>query len=385
VLADSHGNCVYVGDRDCSLQRRHQKVVEEAPAPGLDAQLRIQIGEAACRIALKAGYVGAGTAEFLVEPDGSFWFLELNARLQVEHPVTEAVYHLDLVELQLRVAQGEALPFTQADLEPRGHAIEVRVYAEDPVTFLPTGGRVLALTLPSGPGVRVDHALSVRQNIPLAYDPLLAKVIVHGDTRDDALERLDDALSQLSIPGVVTNAPLLRHAIDLPAFAAATHDIATLEANPLEESSLAIPADIEQSARERLLRHVANDPFFALAQRAHAPAADAPQVTTHGDTIWVSSGGRDWQLPRSTIVSTAGAGDADMHGSRAVLTAPMPGTVIKALDPGTEVRSGDAVVVLEAMKMENAIAAPFDGVVGTVSCAVGELVARGATVAEVER
>ncbi|MBC7644438.1 MAG: hypothetical protein H7123_04870, partial [Thermoleophilia bacterium] len=228
LLADTHGTTLYVGDRDCSLQRRHQKVVEEAPAPGLSDKLRTAIGESAVRIAVAAGYVNAGTAEFLVDPaTGEFWFLELNARLQVEHPVTELAFGIDLVHWQLRIARGEHLTLIQSQIRPVAHAIEVRLYAEDPITLLPTGGRVAQVVLPSGPGVRVDHALEAGMEVSLAYDPMLGKIITVGATRNDARLRLLEALGDVFVPGVVTNGTLPVHALALPVFIAARHDIYT--------------------------------------------------------------------------------------------------------------------------------------------------------------
>lgn len=213
VLADAHGNVVHLGERECSLQRRHQKVIEEAPSPLLDPQTRERIGVAACNTARCVDYVGAGTVEFIVSaqrPD-EFFFMEMNTRLQVEHPVTEAITGLDLVEWQLRVGAGEKLGFAQNDIELRGHAIEARVYAEDPAReFLPTGGRVLAVFEPAGPGVRVDSSLLGGTVVGSDYDPLLTKVIAHGADREEALDRLDQALARTAVLGVQTNVEFLR-------------------------------------------------------------------------------------------------------------------------------------------------------------------------------
>jgi acetyl-CoA/propionyl-CoA carboxylase biotin carboxyl carrier protein len=212
VLADEHGTCVHLGERECSLQRRHQKVVEEAPSPAVDPALRAEMGEAAVRLARACGYTGAGTVEFIATGDArAFFFLEMNTRLQVEHPVTELVTGLDLVELQLRVAAGEPLALSQDEVELRGHAVEARVYAEDPAAgFLPTGGRVLALREPSGPGVRVDSGLAAGVLVGADYDPLLAKVIAHGADRAQALARLDAALAGTAVLGLGTNVAFLR-------------------------------------------------------------------------------------------------------------------------------------------------------------------------------
>ena len=407
LLADSHGTRLYVGDRDCSLQRRHQKVVEEAPAPGLTAQLRIAMGEAAVRLAEAAGYENAGTAEFLVAPDGRYFFLELNARLQVEHPVTEEAFGIDLAQWQLRIARGEQLTVQQDELRVHSHVIEARLYAEDPVTFLPTGGEIIRLHLPERDGVRIDHALAEGSRVSLAYDPLLAKVIASGGTREAARRRLLDALRELSVLGAITNAALLRHALELPAFAAATHDTSTLEANLLEESALAPPADVVAAARRSVLAAAgtdrttgAADPYRAvgawrqsglrddavLGERSPV-ASEEPQVRAveRGDRLWFSHCGVTWDVPRSTIAASGGAGSLEAAGDHAELTAPMPGTVIQAVEPGTDVQAGQTVVVLEAMKMENAISAPFAGRVESIGCSVGDLVAKGAVLAEVVR
>jgi acetyl/propionyl-CoA carboxylase alpha subunit len=400
LLADGHGTRLYVGDRDCSLQRRHQKVVEEAPAPELPHSLRVAMGEAVVRLAEVAGYVNAGTAEFLVDRDGSFYFLELNARLQVEHPVTEEAFGIDLAQWQLRIARGERLTIDQASLVPHAHAIEARLYAEDPVTFLPTGGEIVRLLLPHRNGVRIDHALLEGQRVSLAYDPLLAKVIATGGSREEARRRLLHALRDLSVLGAVTNAALLRHALELPDFAAATHDTSTLEANLLDESVLEPSEELVLAARRASTPGDDRDPFPQLSgwrlpelapadPSPHGPRAGAApddlHVATRGDRLWFSHEGITYDVPRNTIASRSGAGSMDAAGDHAELTAPMPGTVIQAVEPGTEVSAGQPVVVLEAMKMENAIAAPFDGRVESIGCSVGDLVAKGAVLAEVVR
>ncbi|MCB0878617.1 MAG: hypothetical protein KDC46_06510, partial [Thermoleophilia bacterium] len=400
LLADSHGNRLYVGDRDCSLQRRHQKVVEEAPAPGLPHQLRMAMGEATVRIAEAAGYENAGTAEFLVDRDGRFYFLELNARLQVEHPVTEEAFGIDLAQWQLRIARDEQLTVRQDELHVHAHAIEARLYAEDPVTFLPTGGEIVRLHLPDRDGVRIDHALREGARVSLAYDPLLAKVIATGGTREEARRRLLHALRDMSVLGAITNAALLRHALELREFSEASHDTSTLEANLLDESALEPPAELVLAARQRVTTGSVDDPYRRLAgwrlpqfasSDVHVPAADyadrwaALHAVERGDRLWFSFGGVTWDVPRSPIGGAGGPGSFDAAGDHAELTAPMPGTVIQAVEPGTEVTAGQPVVVLEAMKMENAIAAPFDGRVETIGCAVGDLVAKGAVLAEVVR
>lgn len=392
LLADEHGTTLYIGDRDCSLQRRHQKVVEEAPAPGLDPALRVALGEAAVRIAQGAGYVSAGTAEFLVARDGSWYFLELNARLQVEHPVTEVAFGIDLVDWQLRIAQGQPLTLSQDEITPIAHAIEARVYAEDPCTYLPTGGRVLGLSLPDTSSVRIDHALQVGGEIPLHYDPLLAKVIASGASREQARTELVSALRRCAIAGAVTNVPLLLHALRISEFVAVTHSIDTLEATPLDPATLEPSAALVRAARHQQLNHEATDAFVALGgwhsvpastdrQVRHAAIEPPALVTSDGDSVWVCADGGAVQLDRDTIVIADESDDAAAHGSEARLTAPMPGTVISVLDAGETVQAGDAVVVIEAMKMENSITAPFTGRVSSTSCTVGDMVVRGAELA----
>src|SRR5258708_6541339 len=203
VLADEHGNAVYLGERDCSIQRRHQKVVEEAPSPAVTPEMRSRMGEIAVRAAQAVGYTNAGTIEFLADADGQFYFLEMNTRLQVEHPVTELVTGLDLVALQIRIAAGERLPFRQEDVQLRGHAIECRVYAEDPENnFAPSPGRITALIEPQGPGIRIDSGIYQGWNVPLEYDPLLAKLVGYGQTREQAIGRLERALRAYSVGGI---------------------------------------------------------------------------------------------------------------------------------------------------------------------------------------
>src|SRR5512146_904442 len=211
ILADEHGNCVYLGERECSVQRRHQKVLEESPSPIVDSEMRRRMGEIAVRVARAAGYTNAGTVEFLVDENKNFYFLEMNTRLQVEHPVTELVTGLDLVQLQFRIASGEPLPFKQGDIQIRGHAIECRVYAEDPDNnFFPSPGQITRLISPSGPGIRRDSGMYEGWTVPLEYDPLLAKLIGYGTTRDDAIRRLQRALYEYFVGGIKTNIPLFR-------------------------------------------------------------------------------------------------------------------------------------------------------------------------------
>lgn len=229
VLADEHGNTVYLGERDCSLQRRHQKVVEESPSPAATPDMRRRMGEIAVKAAQAAGYMNAGTIEFLADQSGNFYFLEMNTRLQVEHPVTELVTGLDLVQLQIRVAAGERLPFSQSDVAMRGHAVECRIYAEDPDNnYFPSPGEITSLAEPSGPGVRVDSGVYVGWRVPIDYDPLLAKLIAYGETREQAMGRLKRALDEYFIGGVKTNLGLFRRILADPEFLAGRADTGSL-------------------------------------------------------------------------------------------------------------------------------------------------------------
>jgi len=230
ILADQHGNTVYLGERECSIQRRHQKVLEESPSPLVDPDMRRRMGEVAVRVAQAAGYTNAGTIEFLVDPQKNFYFLEMNARLQVEHPITELTTGLDLVHLQIRIAAGEKLPFTQDDVRWRGHAIECRVYAEDPDNnFLPSPGKITLLLEPSGPGIRRDSGVYEGWNVPLEYDPLLAKLIGYGSDRAQATARLVRALSEYFVGGIKTNISLFRHILNDEDFQAGRLDTGYLD------------------------------------------------------------------------------------------------------------------------------------------------------------
>jgi len=230
LIADTHGNCIYLGERECSVQRRHQKVIEEAPSAVVGDDLRRRMGDAAARLALSAGYVNAGTVEFLVDEQQNFYFLEMNTRLQVEHPVTEMVTGLDLVQMQLRVAMGEPLGIAQSDVHLRGHAIECRIYAEDPANnFFPSPGLITRLVQPAGPGVREDCAVYAGWNVPLDYDPMLSKLVAFGATREAAIDRMLRALDEYVIGGIRTNVSLFRHILEDPDFRAARIDTGYLE------------------------------------------------------------------------------------------------------------------------------------------------------------
>ncbi len=445
ILADAHGNCVHLFERECSIQRRHQKIVEEAPSPALTPQQREMIGEAAVRLACAAGYVNAGTAEFLYdETDGRFAFLEVNTRLQVEHPVTEAVTGVDLVQLQIAIAGGARLPFRQEDLRQRGHAIEVRLCAEDPVTFLPTGGRLTRFDLPDD--IRCDTGVETRDEVTLYYDSLLAKLIVYADDRSAAIATLRSALDRCVIDGVTTNLPLLRAIAEHPAFSAGelttdflnVHQVTQHLPVPLlapnEVLLAAAIADVQSLASGRA---ATRDPWGALGPwrmlRADMPLhyrddageryvritehADGWRITIDGASYTVEAltarldhlvlrmaDGRierfgmtrdgaawciEWRGQRFRLVHAAldveRLGAAGHSHSRAGLEAPMPGTIARILvHEGERVAAHQPLVVLEAMKMEHIVAAPHDGIVLRLPYAVGALVAKGALLVELE-
>lgn len=259
VLADHHGHGVYLGERECSVQRRHQKVIEEAPSAVVDADLRARMGETAVRLAMAAGYTNAGTVEFLVDQDRNFYFLEMNTRLQVEHPVTELVTGLDLVHLQIRIAEGEPLPFTQQDVQLRGHAIECRIYAEDPENqFFPSPGKITRLLQASGPGIREDCGIYEGWTVPLDYDPILSKLITYAPTRALAIERMLRALSEYHVGGIATNLSLFRHILQDPDFRTANIDTGYLERLLAKSPIGANNAPLGEQEREAALVAAAN-------------------------------------------------------------------------------------------------------------------------------
>ena len=342
LLADAHGSVVALGERDCSVQRRHQKVLEETPAPHLDAGLRARLHEAAVAFGRAIGYRSAGTVEFVVEDD-AFFFLELNGRIQVEHPVTEAVTGLDLVERQIRIADGEAVAASDA---PSGHAVEVRLYAEDPRTFLPQAGRIERLRLPTD-AVRVDSGVEEGDEIGLGYDPMIAKLVAYAPTRIEALDHLARALAETKVEGVTTNLPFLRWLVAHPVVRAGAATTAFLTEYP----PLAAPPLLRAAAPFR-------EPWrLNLPAPPPAPPPDV-DVESH--------------RPRAAEGATT-------------VTAPMPGTVIRVeVEPGDEVRARQPLVVLEAMKMEIPVSSPFDGAVKAVHVSAGDRVAGGALIAELE-
>jgi acetyl-CoA carboxylase biotin carboxylase subunit len=286
VLADEQGNTVYLGERECSIQRRHQKVIEEAPSPVVGPELRRRMGEVAVRVARSAGYTNAGTVEFLLDPDNNFYFLEMNTRLQVEHPVTELITGLDLLHLQIRVAAGEKLPFVQADLCLRGHAIECRIYAEDPDNdYFPSPGRISLLLEPSGPGIRLDSGIYQGWTVPLDYDPLLAKLIGYGSDRPQAIARLVRALNEYFVGGIKTNLPLFRRILGDAEFQTGRLDTGYLE------RLLASPA-LRAQREDSALAAIAAGAFALLdrpsaATRAGSPnGADGPAAGRDAVSVW---------------------------------------------------------------------------------------------------
>ena len=370
VLADSHGNAVYLGGRDCSAQRRHQKLIEEAPAPGLSDEVRAAMGEAAVAVARGCDYTNAGTVEFLFE-DGEFWYLEMNTRLQVEHPVTEMVTGLDLVEQQLRIAAGEALAFTQDDVEIRGHAIEVRINAEDPAggAFLPSPGRITQLRAPDGFGVRFDTGFEAGDEVSQFYDNLIGKLIVWGADRDTAIRRMLRALDELDIAGVATTAPadvaILKH----PDFVAATHSTKWVE-ETLDLSGVgSAKGDDDVDAPPGSVRR---DTTVEVDGRRIEVSMWVPDPAEVG-----TLGGR----PRRASAGPNASGGVG-NGQVAV---PMQGTIVKVVVAvGDAVETGDTVCVLEAMKMENNVAADIAGTVTEVKVAVGDSVGSGDVVVVIE-
>ncbi|HEY7561617.1 MAG TPA: biotin carboxylase N-terminal domain-containing protein [Gaiellaceae bacterium] len=344
LLADGHGTVLHLGERECSIQRRHQKVLEESPSAALDDDLRAAVGEAAVALARAVGYENAGTAEFVVA-DGECFFLELNARIQVEHPVTELVTGVDLVEQQLRIASGERLALDVGAAE--GHAVEVRLYAEDPLTFLPQAGRLELLELPDT--VRVDAGVEAGDAVPVAYDPLIAKLIAHAGSREEALDTLSGALRATRVAGTTTNLGFLRWLVDHPEVRAGLTTTAFLRDNPPLSRARAAPL------------------HWAGAWRLNRDHEDAVTAMSVPPTV------------ETTAHAASGAHEAS------ALTAPMPGVVIRVLArPGDRVEPRQPLVLLEAMKMETPLVSPHAAVVRRVHVAEGDRVAGGALLVELE-
>ncbi len=446
VFGDSHGDAVYLFERDCSVQRRHQKVLEEAPAPGMSAERRAAMGKAAVDAARAVGYVGAGTVEFIAGPDGDFYFMEMNTRLQVEHPVTEYITGTDLVEWQLRVAAGQPMPLRQEQLAIHGHAIEARLYAEDADRgFLPSTGTLRRLRLPTpSANVRVDTGVEEGDSITPYYDPMIAKLIVWDVDREAALRRMSQALADCQVVGVTTNAGFLRRLVNTDSFAHAKLDTALIER---EQAALNAVGDSDDAlwqlaaiAAVASTAHAGSD-----ARDPHSPwqaqdgwrlGASAPRVLplqqgerTHTLKVWaqadgwrvqrddaapatvlgsadgqrmsVQLDGRRWQLQllregdqlylfgadgqhRFTLHDPVGESD-NATADAGSLLAPMPGKIVATLvEAGTQVKRGTPLVVLEAMKMEHTLQAPADGTVKGYRAKAGDQVGDGAVLVDFE-
>jgi acetyl-CoA/propionyl-CoA carboxylase, biotin carboxylase, biotin carboxyl carrier protein len=376
VLADVDGTTIYLGERDCSLQRRHQKLVEEAPAPGVTPELRARMGEAACRVAKEMGYVNAGTCEFLLDEDGeTFYFLEMNTRLQVEHPVTEMVTGVDLVHAQLRIAAGEGMGMTQDDVELRGHSIELRLNAEDPgAGFVPSPGLITDFRAPLGPWVRLDTSAFPGYEIPRSYDSMFGKLIVWGEDRDQARHRMARAIDEMVVEGIPTTLQFGRMAVLHPQFAAGEHCTASVEREwDLSELTPYGPATS------------GDEPEGPSREVTVEVGGRRLEVKVYGELAagGGTGGGATRKAPKRA--ERGGAGGRSHAASSEDLVAPMQGTVVKyAVEEGAEVSAGDLVVVLEAMKMENNINAHRDGVVTAVHFAAGDVVESGAVLAHIE-
>ncbi|RAU48949.1 acetyl/propionyl/methylcrotonyl-CoA carboxylase subunit alpha [Pseudomonas sp. RIT412] len=429
VFADQHGRCLYLNERDCSIQRRHQKVVEEAPAPGLSSALRRAMGEAAVRAAQAIGYVGAGTVEFLLDARGGFFFMEMNTRLQVEHPVTEAITGLDLVAWQIRVAQGEPLPISQDQVPLNGHAIEVRLYAEDPANdFLPATGtlQVYRESTP-GPGRRVDSGVSEGEAISPFYDPMLGKLIAWGEDREQARLRLLGMLDEYAIGGLRTNLAFLRRIIAHPAFAAAELDTGFITRyqtallplpTALPDAFWTLAARAWQATTPPRVRE--DDPCspwstasglrpglpseVSLVLRCHDETRDVRLHDAAGTVRWQddhlqheADGVRhsalairreetlflSWQGELQAVQQVDPMASTASREHQGGLTAPMNGSIVRVLaEVGQEVEAGTPLVVLEAMKMEHSIRATRAGVVSALYCGEGEMVSEGAVLVD---
>ncbi len=434
VFADAHGNAIHLNERDCSLQRRHQKVIEEAPAPGMSAELRAAMGEAAVKAAQAVGYVGAGTVEFIADGSnglrpGGCWFMEMNTRLQVEHPVTEAITGLDLVEWQFRIAAGEKLPLTQERVPLQGHAVEARIYAEDPARgFLPSTGTLLALQFPDG--VRVDTGVEQGSAITPYYDPMIAKMIAHAPTREAALDKLAAALERTIAAGPHTNLALLAALCRADEFRAGTFDTGFIERNlatlgggarrsrrsgvrrgktvgaggrpdrgnprsrartrRLRPGMRRTVSSLPASARPRcrswstasrltlMSTYGANGPTVAVDG---VPAALDATAIEAADAIYVLRQGRQTVVRRADL----GSGDLDHADGDGQIKAPMHGKVLALLvSNGEQVEKGQRLAIVEAMKMEHALTAPHGGRVAGIAVAAGSQVAEGAKLMTIE-
>jgi geranyl-CoA carboxylase alpha subunit len=444
VFADAHGNAIHLGERDCSVQRRHQKVIEEAPCPAMTPELRKRMGEAAVNTAKAVGYVGAGTVEFLLDEGGSFYFLEMNTRLQVEHPVTEMITGLDLVALQLRVARGETLGISQEDVRLAGHAIEVRLYAEQPEAgFLPSTGHIHLFCAPSGEGVRVDAGVATGGEVSAFYDPMIAKVIAHGATRDEARRRLAAALGASAVFGPRTNRDFLIDALQQPAFAdgrATTAFIGETYGDrfapaPVGSSTLAAAAVVQHvcalqradasalsmsaelldwsstTALQTIAEYEAGDALHklsvrpkgkwtydvALGDKRHAVSISAMDSETvrfvidgqtlvvtyldDGRTVFMSTPDRTLELANLASFVRPKKSAA----GQGVLLAPMHGKLVDVcVKEGASVKRGDRLAVLEAMKMQHELVAEVDGRVARIAATAGSQIAAQSLILEIE-
>lgn len=372
VLADTHGNTLWLGERDCSAQRRHQKLVEESPAPNFPDDVRKAMGEAAVRVSKACGYVNAGTVEFLYQ-DGEFFFLEMNTRLQVEHPVTELVTGLDLVEWQLRIAAGEALTFGQDDVKRDGHAIEVRINAEDPSggKFTPSPGAITKFEQPSGPGVRLDAGYTQGDSISQFYDNLVGKLIVWGDTREKARRRLLRAIEETVIEGIATTLPADVIILSDEEFVNGTHSTKWVETN-LDFSKLPSPGAPAVSVGDGRVR---KDVTAEVNGRRVVVAMWVPETSDDGLPKPHSTAAKPRRGHNTGVIAT-GSGSVSV---------PMQGTIVKVnVEVGQNVEVGETIVILEAMKMENAVLAEKSGVVKSVKVKPGDSVSSGDVVVVIE-
>lgn len=364
IIGDQNSNMIHLGERDCTLQRRHQKLVEESPSPAVDTDLRERMGAAAVKVAQAAGYFSAGTVEFLLEKTDSgphFWFLEVNTRLQVEHPVTEMVTGIDLVKEMIRVAEGDSLSVTQDEVSIRGHAIECRINAENPAqSFLPSPGTITAYQEPGGPGVRVDSGVMPGSQIPQAYDSLIGKLICLGSTRDEAIARTLRALDEFVIEGAETTIPFHKLALSSEWFRSGSFSTKTVETE-LDLSQLGS----ERSSEERLPRPSERVMVVEVGpKRFETKVFERPKGARAKP-----------QVPNLTKRSPH-------SGSGETIVSPMQGTIVKTMvEIGDEVQAGDAICVLEAMKMENLIICHRDGVITELRVKAGEAVQMGAVLA----
>ncbi|MEE2602416.1 MAG: acetyl/propionyl/methylcrotonyl-CoA carboxylase subunit alpha [Pseudomonadota bacterium] len=424
VFGDRHGNVIHLGERDCSVQRRHQKVVEEAPSPAVDEALRQEMGEAAVNAAKACNYVGAGTVEFLLAPEGDFFFLEMNTRLQVEHPVTELVTGLDLVAWQIKVARGEPLPLTQEQVRLTGHAMEVRLYAEDPAqNYMPQTGPVLSWQPASGDGVRIDHGLVEGYEVGSHYDPMLAKIIAVGDSREDARRRLIRAVEDTVLMGVRDNRPFLAAILRHPVFARGEATTAFIGEDFADDASMAgeapssrlwalaallrceaetpsadlrgwhsstlgaQPVQLRCGDHEQTvyIRYQDNHAELIVGENSHRIATLAPGLATidgvqqryrmcqDGKQSWLQWQGHSVCFEDATH---SAAGTSDQAGSGQI-RAPMDGAVIEVCaKTGDAVKRGQVLVIMEAMKMEHSLKADCDGTVESADLAVGSQVKR---------